>query len=369
MRIGLNATCLTLKPSGARHRFVGIYGDLVKSLPDVEFVVYEPKDCRVCSWMYSQPNVIVKRTPLSGGRFNKFLLGLGYWRYTLPREKFVIFEGFNLPLVKSPTGRTVLTIHDIRGLRPESGYLERTAYSVFLENSLRAADHVVTVSHAIKRDILDLFPEIPVSVIYNGLDVKGFAAITELELHMFRCKYGLPERFLLAVGHLERRKNYLFLIDAMARLRDRGSDCNLLIVGNDNGERKVIEERIESANLAGSVTILSGLTDIEVRCAYKLCSLFVFPSLYEGFGIPVLEAMAAGRPIVLSDIPVFREITQDRGVYFHPDDVESITASILTVLSSGAVRENLIAYGRERVKAFSFQNLSAQLASLYRSLS
>ena len=103
---------------------------------------------------------------------------------------------------------------------------------------------------------------------------------------------------------------------------------NLVIVGNDSGERKAIQERIDSAKLSANVTFLSGLSDLEVRCAYKLCSLFVFPSSYEGFGIPILEAMAAGCPMVLSDIPVFREITQDKGVYFPHDDVEAMAAAI-----------------------------------------
>jgi len=185
-------------------------------------------------------------------------------------------------------------------------------------------------------------------------------------LQAVRCKYGLPENFVLAVGHLERRKNYLRLIDAMARLRDRGQSCCLLIVGNDSGERQAIEKRIASAKLIGTVKFLSKLSDLEVRCVYKLCSLFVFPSSYEGFGIPILEAMAAGCPMVLSDIPVFREITQDTGVYFPHDDSEAMAAAIEKVLSLSSERTRLIDYGKERVQAFSFQSLSGQLASLYK---
>lgn len=357
------------RPSGAKQRFIGIYGELVKRLPDAEFVVYEPLDCRVGDWFDGAPNVTVRRTPLpSEGRARKFISGLRYWYTALSREGFDIFEGLNLPLVKAPTGRTLLTIHDIRGMRPESGVMERAAYRVFFERSLRAADHVVTVSETMKSEILGFFPGVPISVIYNGLDAHGFNSVSEIDQQVVRRKYDLPEEFILAIGHLERRKNYPLLVDAMAKLRDRGRSCSLLIIGNDSGERRVIEERVKAANLSGYVKILSGLSDLEIRCAYKLCRLFVFPSSYEGFGIPILEAMAAGQPMVLSDIPVFREITQDKGMYFPHNDEVAMAQAIDFVLTSGAERARLIDYGKERVQAFSFQILSEQLATLYREL-
>jgi glycosyltransferase involved in cell wall biosynthesis len=369
LKIGLNATCFSDRSTGAKQRFVGIYGDLVKRLPDVEFVVYEPEDCRVGGWFDGAPNVTVRRTSLPNeGRFKKLVNGLGYWNTALSKEEFDVFECLNLPLVKAPKGRTLLTIHDIRGMRSESGVFERAAYRVFFERSLRRADHVITVSEAMKREILGFFPGIPISVIYNGLDANGFDAVSEVDRQVVRRKYDLPAEFILAVGHLERRKNYLRLVDAMARLRDWGLSCNLLIIGNDSGERRAIEERVNAANLAGRVKILSGLSDFEVRCVYKICSLLVFPSSYEGFGIPILEAMAAGRPMVLSDIAVFREITQDKGVYFPYDDAESIAAAMETVLSSKSECARLIEYGKERVQAFSFQILSGQLEGLYRTL-
>jgi glycosyltransferase involved in cell wall biosynthesis len=276
----------------------------------------------------------------------------------------------NLPLIKAPTGRTLLTVHDIRGMHSESGVLERAAYKVFFERSLKAADQVITVSETMKREILGFFPRIPISVIYNGLDAHEFNTdtISDIDLQVVRHKYDLSEDFILAIGHLEKRKNYLRLVDAMARLRDQGRSCNLLIIGNDSGERRAIEMRVQAANLSGHVKILSGLSDLEIRCAYRLCSLFVFPSSYEGFGIPILEAMAARRPLVLSDITVFREITEDQSVYFPHDDIEAMAFAIEKVLSSSTERTRQIEYGNERVRAFSFQSLAGQLEGLYRAL-
>ena len=368
MKIGLNATCMNDRPSGAKQRFIGIYGLLVKRLPDAEFVVYEPADCRVGAWFDGAPNVKVITTPIpSEGRARKFVSGLRYWHTALSREGFGIFEGLNLPLVKAPTGRTLLTVHDIRGMRSDTGVVESAVFKLALGSSIARAHHVITVSETMKQEILGFYPKASISVIYNGLDATAFATVTEAQLDAVRRKYRLPEDFILAVGHLEPRKNYLCLIEAIARLRDRSSSLSLLIVGNDSGEKKVIEERIESAKLTGTVRFLSGLSDLEVRCTYKLCSMLVFPSSYEGFGIPILEAMAAERPMVLSDIPVFREITQDKGAYFPHDDSEAMAATIEKVLSSSSERARLIEYGKERLQAFSFQRLSAQLENVYRS--
>lgn len=369
MKIGLNATCINDKPTGARQRFLGIYGELIKRLPEAEFVVYEPFDCRVGDWFGGAPNVSVRRTPLpSEGRTRKFINGLRYWNSALSQEGFDILEGLNLPLITAPTGRTLLTIHDIRGTRAEAGLLERMAYGVFLERSLKSADHVITVSESMKREILQVIPDLSISVLYNGLDIRGFGTGFEIEQQSVRRKFDLPEEFILAVGHLERHKNYLRLVEAIARLRERGSSCNLLIIGNDRGERKAIEERINTKKLSRNVKILSNLSDFEVQCIYKLCTMFVFPSSYEGFGIPILEAMAASRPIVLSDIPVFREITENQGAYFNHNDTEAIASVMEKVLSSSADRKRLIEYGNRRVHAFSFSSLAKQLEGIYRSL-
>jgi glycosyltransferase involved in cell wall biosynthesis len=291
-----------------------------------------------------------------------------YWPRTLGKQHN-IFEVFNLPLIKAPTGQTLLTIHDIRRLRLKYGILERALFKMVLGRSLKAADHVVTVSEAMKEEILTFYPGTPISVIYNGLDIDEFNSVSEFDLVTVRHKYKLPQEFALAVGHLESRKNYLRLLDAIAYLRDRGRSCPLVIVGNDNGYREVIERKVASRKLSDCVKILSGLGDQELRCMYKLCSLFVFASSYEGFGIPILEAMAASRPMVLSDIPVFREITQDKGFYFCHNDIEAIAFAMEQVLSISSERARLVQYGNERVQSFGFRVLAEKVERVYQSMS
>lgn len=347
---------------------MGIFGSLIRQLPLAEFVIFEPKDCRVATWFGGAANVFARQTPLpSEDRIRRYVLGHLYWRSVFAAERFDIFENLHLPLVKAPTGRTIFTIHDIRELHPGGGVINGFMLRRVLSRAFRDADHTITVSETVKREILELFPEAKISVIYNGLDAKEFSAFSEQDLVEFRKRLNVPEPFALAVGHLERRKNYLQLIDAFARLHANECRCSLVIIGNDSGERRAIEDRVVSKNLTGIVQVLSGLSDAQVHCAYQLCRLFVFPSRYEGFGIPLLEAMAAGKPMVVSDIPVFREITQGQGAYFDPNSSDSMASAIESVLSSPEQQAALIAYGEQRVRDFGFEELAAKMASLYMS--
>ena len=369
MKVGLNATCFNDRPSGARQRFIGIYGELFKRLKDTEFVIYEPSDCRVGSWFDGEANVSFRQTPIpSEGRIQRLTRGLLYWGAALECEKFDIFENFHLPIIKAPTGRSLLTIHDIRGINSGYGPLLQPVYKMILDRSIEAVDHVITVSETMKEEIVKFYPDTHISVIYNGVEAHGFDGISESDKLAIRRQLALPEEFILAVGHFEKRKNYLRLIESISILRDKGRFCSLVIIGNDSGGRDVLERRVESLNLSEKVQILSGLSDLEVRCAYKLCKLFVFPSTYEGFGIPILEAMAACCPMVLSDIPVFREITQNHGIYFPYDDVELMACAIERGLTSRDERLQSIEYGCERVNDFCFQILATKLAVLYRDI-
>ncbi len=369
MKIGLNATCFNDRPSGARQRFVGIYGELFKYLPNTEFVIYEPSDCNVGSWFSGVSNISARRTPLqSEGRVSKLLGGISYWPSELRREKFDIFESFNQPVVKYSTGLTILTIHDIRRTQSDFSMVERIAYRLALERDLRASDHVITVSHSMKEELLKFSPSASISVIYNGLSAIDFDSVLQADLKNIIKKYDLPEEFVLAVGHFEKRKNYLNLIDAIALLRLKGNNQNLVIIGNDSGEGKAIAHRVQSENLTGQVKILSGLTDLEVRCMYKLCSLFVFPSSYEGFGIPIIEAMAAGCKMVLSDIPVFREITNNSAIFFRHDKASAIAEAIDLALTAKSESELQVHFGYKRIQAFNFKALASQLAELYKTM-
>ena len=138
-----------------------------------------------------------------------------------------------------------------------------------------------------------------------------------------------------------------------------------MIVGNDNGDKKRILNKIRNDGLDNQIYLYSGLSNNEVKYLYKLAFAFVFPSVYEGFGIPILESMASSTPLILSDLPVFKEIAKDHAVFFDPYDIESIADSIHRLLEDSTLLEKLKFDGSTRLKDFSFHQISKKLELLY----
>lgn len=369
MKVGLNATCLGERPSGAKQRFIGIYAELFKRMPDARFSVYQARNCDLNRCFAASSNVEFIDTPIPvDGRLQKFIASQLFWPENLKSRHFDIFEGYHLPFTAAPGAINILTMHDIRGVSHYAGPAERFKFGSVLSVAFRAADHVITVSESMRREIHKFSAGVDSSVIYNGIDPDGYAAIGFQRLAEVKEKFDLPNGFLLSIGHFEKRKNYSRLIDALALLNRQGRNLHLVIVGNESGESQVIKKKIARSGLSGHVTVLHGISDSEVQCLYRLAGLFVFPSYYEGFGIPVLEAMASACPMVLSDIPVFREITGNQGAFFPFDDVPAMAKAIAAVLDSADERRRLIALGHQRVKDFHFSAIAEKLQALYRTL-
>jgi len=334
-------------------------------MPDVEFVIFQPSDCDLEGW-FSEPNVRFVQTPIpSEGRLLKFIKGFNFWDQALQKEKFDLFECFNIPTIKNKHGRTYQTIHDIRSLHFEPSKLKRL-FSIYAHNNtFKKADKIITVSQTMQSEILKYYPDACVEFLYNGIDLDLFTSGGAQDSLILSTGLTLPENFLLAVGHFEDRKNYDMLIDAMKHLKDAHSHQALVIVGNDNGQKQYILDKLSALNLEENIFLLSNLIDEDVQLLYSLCSAFIFPSIYEGFGIPVLEAMAYEKPFILSNIEVFKEITENQGVYFEPLKVESIASAISKVCDNPAISRELQIYGKKRVQDFNFDFLAPALKRLY----
>lgn len=367
MRIGLNATCLSARPSGAKQRFLGLYAELIRRRPDIVFIIYEPSDWSAAAEMGEAPNVIFQRTPLpSGDRIRRAVRGRFYWPRQLGRDRLDLFETFHLPLIRAPGCPTIVTIHDAQPVRSKPSAVKRRLQSRLLRDALRRADHVVTVSGEMRRELLSIEPRARVSTIYNGIDPEPLASCDATT--SIQARFGLPKRYLLAVGHLEPRKNHVRLLDALSILRRDGRDIGLVIVGNDSGERGAISTAIRGSGIDDDVMLLEGVSDADLCAIYQASELVVFPSTYEGFGIPVLEAMAARRPLVCSDLPVFRELTQGQAAYFPPLDTIAMAAQIASVLDSPERQSAIVSYGEARVRDFSFSKLASEVERLHDSL-
>ena len=142
----------------------------------------------------------------------------------------------------------------------------------------------------------------------------------------------------------------------------------MIIVGQRANETKPIKKLINDLKLNSNIKIYENLRDYELRCFYKLANLFVFPSIYEGFGIPILESMASNTPIVLSNSDVFKEITLNKYIYFDPFDPLSIATKIKYVLSNKLIQKKMINFGKKRVKTFTLDIQKKNLIKFYKNL-
>lgn len=357
MRVALNATCFGPRPSGAKQRLTGLYGTLATQCSDIQFTVFEASDGADQGLIGRHSNVEYRPTPLpSESSLARASRGLRFWSETFAREQFDLFETFHLPLVRAPNCPTLVTIHDIRSTLDEAPLPMRTVARLVHRHAIRSADRVITVSEDMKRQILALEPQGQVIVVPNGIDPRKFANKHDRS----------PQDFLLAVGHFEPRKNYGRLLEAMRILVERGrADLTLAIVGRDGGSLAQLTSLRERLNLGDRVMFRTDVDDDELAALYANAALIVFPSLYEGFGIPILEAMAAGRPLLLSDTPVFRELTEGRGAYFNPTDSAAMADAVAALLDNPARQQELVTYGHARVEDFDFERLAQRLAALY----
>ena len=185
-----------------------------------------------------------------------------------------------------------------------------------------------------------------------------------------RERYQLHHRFLLYSGNVKPHKNLERLIDAFARLRQQGSDdVKLLISGSEISRYATLRRAVHRYNLHKHVRFLGFLSTDTLAALYHLADAFVFPSLYEGFGLPPLEAMASGTPVLTSNVSSLPEVVGDAALLIDPHDPESIADGMQQILSDTALRERLIGLGRIRASRFSWESSVRRVLATYRRVS
>lgn len=268
----------------------------------------------------------------------------------------------------------VVTIHDCIHLRfPQylpSQVAVRYARSM-MASSARRAQRILTVSEASKLDILHYLrvPSSKVEVIYNALDERLVTPPTETELSRVRQRYQLEAPFILYTGNIKPHKNLDRLIEAYALLRSRGVvDAKLLIIGDEVSKYPNLRRLVHRHQLHPHVRFFGFVTDELLAVLYRLATVFVFPSLYEGFGLPPLEAMAAGTPVITSNVSSLPEVVGDAAVLIDPRDVSSIADAMARVIGDPQLRTELTRRGHARVQVFSWQRSVTRVRDVYEEL-
>ncbi len=295
---------------------------------------------------------------------NKYI---NYNRLIGTRSDIYHFFCFLFPL--NITGKVITTMHDTIFVDMPECYPNPLPAKPYI-NAGKRADVVATVSEQSRKDIIrnfhvdtDKIVIIPPGIHPHIYDVQ----YSEWEASMLKLKYNLPERFMLSICTLEPRKNLSRTLEAFHQYRmASGDDIKFVMVGGKGWKYEGIFETIERLNLQKDVLVVGYVAEQDKPILYKMAEMFVFASLYEGFGMPVLESMAAGTPVITSNISSMPEVAGEGAVLVDPYSVQSITHAMDRVLNSDATfRDKLQSAARVQVERFTWENTCDKIEELY----
>jgi len=375
MRIGIDASSLVKEWTG-----IGIYTfNLLKNLFEIDreneyrLFSYALKGSLKYSFECGGSNATIYHYRIPG----KLLLKAWQW-FDLPYiEMFLgrvdIFHSTNFLVIPQYKGRRIVTIHDMYFfIEPE--HTERFGGRYFLKTlpeRIKGVDMVIAVSRNTKEDIMKFLglPEERIRVIYEGVD-ESFKVIEDRgAIDRVKGRYRIEGDYLLFVGTLEPRKNLTRLIEAFSILKRVGRfPYKLVLAGKKGWAIDGLFRKVEDPNIKGDVIFTGYVTPEDLPYLYNGAEIFVSPSLYEGFGLPVLEAMACGCPVVTSRVSSLPEITGDAAILINPEDVEEIADGIRMVLEDRNLRDNMIMRGLQRVKDFSWGKTAKETLRLYKEM-
>ena len=304
--------------------------------------------------------------------FIKDLWNLFFLPFLLKANNIDIYFNprYILPFFKRNT-KMVVTLHDmIAFLYPEiwsglSGFRIRN----YIKLSSQRADVILTVSNSAKKDIVRILkiPEDKIKVIYCGVNKKLYKPIPDLSLQgLVKRKYGIRKKFILTVGPLGTRKNHDRLIDAYSILpKYIREDYQLIITGEKKGTYNNLLKKASKTCLADDIVFTGFIPEKEMPMVINAASLFVFPSLYEGFGIPLLEAMACGTPLLASNVSSIPEVVGSAALLFDPYNINEMASVIDRVLTNKDLRQKLVQRGFERIKKYSWENTAKEILGVF----
>jgi glycosyltransferase involved in cell wall biosynthesis len=261
--------------------------------------------------------------------------------------------------------RTLVTVHDLSYVRvPEcfpdvlKNYLNRA-----VPRALRRADLVLADAASTERDLQDVYglPPDRIKVLYSGVDERFCEQVPEADRARVRQKYGLRDPYLLSVSTIQPRKNYVRLIEAFAQVVSNGANLKLVISGGKGWMYDDVYATVERLGLGERVVFTGFTPDEDLPALYAMATLFVYPSLYEGFGLPVAEAMACGVPVVSSNASSLPEVAGDAALYFDPRDVDAMARSVRGALADESLRRDLRERGLQQVRQFSWERAAGEL--------
>ncbi|RED37057.1 glycosyltransferase involved in cell wall biosynthesis [Paenibacillus sp. VMFN-D1] len=327
---------------------------------------------------FGKENCILKCLPVKARHRLTQKIKSPFWQNFNLRNKLIddrvdIFFSPNFFKPLFYRGDAFLTIHDLTFITVPKAFsmIQRWYNRLFLFLSLQGRVEIFTVSNHSKQDILKHYRRIQennVHITYCAVDTSKFKPLSELELdrnELVKKKYGLPDQYILFVGTIEPRKNLKSLLKSMSYLKQEGqSQLPLLICGSKGAGYQELIEQIEVLELKDHVKFTGYISDEDLPYLYANATLFIYPSLYEGFGIPPLEAMASGVPVITSNTSSIPEVVGEAAICIDPNNEKEMFEKIRLLLNDTQLRDKLIKQGLERATFFRWSNSARRFLSV-----
>lgn len=348
---------------------------LCRFYPENEYVLYAPKKRNnkrldMLTEKYPQLHLAYPATYF----WRKFS---SLWRisgitYQLEKESVRIFHGLSneLPLNTHKSDiKSIVTIHDLIFLRYPQYYhfIDRKIYTYKFRKACENADKIIAISECTKRDIIQYFhiPADKIEVVYQGCDVSFSIPASGEKKREVRDKYQLPEHYILNVGSIEERKNALLIVRTLPQLP---KDIHFVIVGRRTPYTEKIERFVNEHNLTSRVHIIHSVPFGDLPAIYQSAEIFAYPSYYEGFGIPIIEALHSEIPVVAATGSCLEEAGGPDSIYVNPNNVDEASRAFKEILSNPRRKKLMIEKGKEFIKRFSEKKQATQIIDIYNSI-
>ncbi|MDD6866853.1 MAG: glycosyltransferase family 1 protein [Prevotella sp.] len=290
----------------------------------------------------------------------------------LKRDGVDIYHGLTgeLPLGLSEAGiKSVVTIHDLIFMRHPEYYspIDVAIYKWKFHNAIRQANRIIAISECTRRDIMELgeIDDSRIDVVYQSCDTRFHLQVSPEQKQDVRARYSLPKRYVLFVGTIEERKNALLAAQALPYLSD---DIHLVLVGRQTAYAKTITSFARQNGLANRIHMLSGVPTSDLYAIYQQAECFVYPSRYEGFGIPVIEAIQSRLPVIACTGSCLEEAGGPDNVYVDPDEPQEMAMAIKSITDNPDAARQIVTRSLDYIRRFENGNVAQEMLNVYRSL-
>ena len=368
MKVVINGTCINGIESGAKNRFRTIYNSIIDQNPNIHFYILEPKDYRLKKIINEKVNVSFIQTKcLSFFAFQRHLWSIFTIPKIIKKIKPDVYEQSHLPLIRIPNVKIIFTIHDIRysikGLSLHNLFRPSFISNFFLVRALKNSDRIITVSSTVKNEINNIFQNNKTVVVYNPIKFANNNKINNNKIIQNTNLRTLDGgKFFLSVGSFEKRKNYETIIFAAYLLSKMEINVKFCFVGFQTNYLKYLKKIINNLGLSKKIFLFHDLSDDDLAQLYIKCHAFIYASKYEGFGIPLIEAINFDCNIILSNIKVFREISEDTGMFFNNKSPEDLCHRIIDCIYNDIKNFKI---NKNVLSKFNINNITNKIVELY----